>query len=89
MYFCFLNAAGALTSSISFKGITSEAITQPETKVRSNESALYMSFYSTGMKTNGILSSTFTLDKSDTNLDKDFRYNNGSIVFTGNNNNMN
>lgn len=50
MYFCFLNAAGALTSSISFKGITSEAITQPETKVLSNESALYMSFYSTGMK---------------------------------------
>lgn len=48
-----------------------------------------MSVYSTGLKTNGILSSTFTLAQSEINLDKDVIYNNGSIVFTGNNNNMN
>lgn len=92
MYVCFLNAAGALTSRTndrSFKGITSKALTQPETKALSKESALYMSIYLTGIKTNKILSSTFTLAQSGINSDKDFRYNNGSTMFTGIHNNMN
>lgn len=89
MYFCFLNAAGALTSSRSFKGITSEALAQPKTKVLSNESALYVSVNSTGMKTNKMFSSTFTLSQSEISSDKDLTYHNGSTVFTGNNDNMN
>lgn len=69
--------------------MTSKALTQSETKALSNESALYMYIYSTGSKTNEILSSTFTLAQSRGNQDKDFRFNNGSTTFSGNINNMN